>query len=87
MSLNWTQADGVALRAFFATAPAQEVKEYLMSKCPAVIDPATILKSDDAQVARISAMRAGWEGAIDELIKCASTKPTTGPDPAYKDMS
>lgn len=87
MQLRWTQQDGVTLRDFFTKISPEDLKKDLMDECPAKLTAEIMLKTDDANIARLSAMRAGWEGAIDALIARASVKGVATPVASYQDMT
>lgn len=54
--------------------------------CPATIDAKTLLSNDAQAVARVAAMKAGWEAYEEAFIGLAASKRPSAPDPVYRDM-
>ncbi len=81
------QTDEVQLRAAILKIGEQKLRAVLLENCPARVTPENILKDNADGIARLAAMRAGWEGAIDCLITLALDRRADPPAPEFRDMT
>jgi hypothetical protein len=84
---NWRQEDGVALRQFFKIVPQEKLSSLMKDQCMAQITTELLIKGTAEGVARIAAMKAGWEAYEEALINLAAISPQTTPEASYKDMT
>lgn len=83
---TWSTEDGVALRDFLARVPILKLRSVMNGLCPAVIDAKTLLSNDAQAVARVAAMKAGWEAYEEALVSLSVPKRPATPDSNYRDM-
>jgi hypothetical protein len=55
--------------------------------CPAVVDAETVLKNDAEAVARVAAMRAGWDDYEKNFFALADVQRREQVNPEYRDMT
>lgn len=84
---KWTNEDATALREFLRKVPILKVSSVMKAACPAVIDAETALKHDADGIARIAAMKAGWEAYEQNLFDLAGFTKKELAESGYKDMS
>lgn len=83
---DWTPADGVALRSFLNKTGKIKLKEQFDKACPATITAEKALEANDSQLAKLAAMKAGWDGAFDFLIELATPGEDSSLDAGFQDM-
>jgi hypothetical protein len=83
----WTNEDGVALREFFRKVSPEKIAETMKSFCPVDITTETVLKNDAEAVARLAAMKAGWEAYEKNFLGLADKRQGPPVEADYKDMS
>ncbi|MCK9587821.1 MAG: hypothetical protein M0Q93_00495 [Terrimicrobiaceae bacterium] len=84
---NWVSEDGVALREFLRKVPAEKISSVMGRQCPATIDSEIILKSNADAIARLAAMKAGWEAYEKALFGLSEIQQRPNPDPGFQDMT
>lgn len=83
----WSPEDATSLREFFRRVPRERISEMMRSLCPAVVDAETVLKNDAEAVARVAAMRAGWDDYERSFFALADVQRRETPNPEYRDMT
>ena len=87
MNAQWKAEDGVALREFLRRVPQAKLKAIMHEKCPVDITAEIIMKSDADAVARLAAMKAGWDAYGEALFALANPPSSAEAQPGFRDMS
>lgn len=80
-------ADGVAFREFLKRCPEEKLRSIVMEQCPAKVTAVDILDKPADGIARIAAMRTGWEECLDALFAMAQSQQAPEVAPEFRDMS
>lgn len=83
----WSPEDSTSLREFFRRVPRERIAEVMRAACPAVVDAETVLKNDAEAVARVAAMRAGWDDYERTFFALADVQRRESINPEYRDMT
>ena len=83
----WSPEDSTSLREFFRRVPRERIAEVMRDACPAVVDAETVLKNDAEAVARVAAMRAGWDDYERTFFALADVQRREQINPEYRDMT
>lgn len=83
----WSLEDSTSFREFLRRVPREKIVEFMRSVCPAVVDAETVLKNGAEAVARIAAMRAGWDAYEQQLFSLADVTRRESPVAEYRDMT
>jgi hypothetical protein len=86
-SVPWSSEDSTSLREFFRRVPRERIAEVMRDMCPAVVDAETVLKNDAEAVARVAAMRAGWDDYEKNFFALADVQRREQVNPEYRDMT
>lgn len=83
----WSTEDATALREFFRRVPREHIAGVLRLACPAVVDADVVLKNNAEAVARVAAMRAGWDEYERSFFALADVQRRDTSNPEYRDMT
>ena len=83
----WSSEDSTSFREFLRRVPRERIIEFMRSVCPAVVDAETVLKNGAEAVARVAAMRAGWDAYEQQLFSLADVTRRETPVAEYRDMT
>lgn len=83
----WSSDDSVAFREFLRRVPKQRILATMRAKCPAVVDVDTALKNDSEAIARVAAMRAGWDAYEEILFELSELNRKPSVEAEYRDMT
>jgi hypothetical protein len=83
----WSSDDSVSFREFLRRVPKQRILATMRAKCPAVVDVDTALRNDSEAIARVAAMRAGWDAYEETLFELADINRKPALETEYKDMT
>lgn len=82
--LEWQIADRVAIRKFFNSVGQEHFVRIVKAANPAKLDATILTDKPDSAVARLAAMKEGWDSAVDFTVNVlASDTATLPPDPGY----
>jgi hypothetical protein len=84
---KWSPEDSTAFREFLRRVPREKIVSVMQTMCPAIVDTDTILKNGADAVARVAAMRAGWDEYESRLFALAEPKKQDPSDSGYRDMT
>jgi len=87
MSHPLSPEEGVAFRDFLSKIKQDRFRTLMREGVPAPITAEDILKADANGIARIAAMNAGFEAAVDYFFTLAQTKRQVTIDSGHQDMS
>jgi hypothetical protein len=85
--IKWTSEDGAALREFLRRISVEKIKAIMLPKCPAVIDAKLVKESEADAIARVAAMRAGWEAYEETFFKLADPGRKAPAESDFRDMT
>lgn len=84
---QWKPEDGVALRQLLSKVPKERIHDIMLDLCPAKVDADMILKNDADGIARLAAMKAGWDEYEKRFFSLAEQRPVNSPEPGFQDMT
>jgi hypothetical protein len=87
MSVKWTSEDGATLREFLRRMPEEKIKAVMLPKCPVVIDATLVKESGADAIARLTAMRAGWEAYEKAFFQLADPGRKAPVESDFRDMT